>query len=148
MGRQEAKSLTIKNNHEPEWNFKAIFDIDESTTEGIKIAVFNDNQVIEDSLGNKFLDTSYVQNQKQLLNQWVPLEDCESGEVLLSAEFIPLATVQESKLVEPVLSKEDLKKHEPKPKKIEVKVQDFKTIKSVVQVPESAKKHAQDIASD
>ena len=37
LGRQEAKSPTIKNNHEPEWNFKANFDIDESTTDGIKI---------------------------------------------------------------------------------------------------------------
>merc|ERR1712096_534894 len=35
-------------------------------------------------------------------NQWVPLEKCKTGEVLLSAEFIPLAMVQQQKQVEVV----------------------------------------------
>jgi hypothetical protein len=109
--------------------------------------VFSDDRGKEDSLGNRHLNISHVQEQKQLLNQWVHLEDCKSGEVLLSAEFIPLATVQQSKLVEPVLSKEDLEQHEPKPKEIEVKIQDLKTVKSVVQVSESTKEHAQEVVS-
>ena len=41
LGQQKAKSATVKNNHNPEWNFNATFDIDESTNEGINIAVFD-----------------------------------------------------------------------------------------------------------
>merc|ERR1712025_817536 len=40
------------------------------------------------------LDLNEVQDKKQLLNQWIPLKNCKSGEVLISAEFIPQAELQ------------------------------------------------------
>merc|ERR1712128_202662 len=100
LGMQKAKSATVKNNHNPEWNFKAIFDVDQNTTEGVHIAVFDDDFGKDDSLGSTFLDISKVQEHQQLMNQWVPLEKCKTGDVLLSAEFIPLAMVQQQKQVE------------------------------------------------
>ena len=50
-----------------------------------------------DSLGSTSLNISSIQQQEKLLIQWVPLENCKSGEVLLSAEFIPLANVESQK---------------------------------------------------
>eukprot|EP00091_Calanus_sinicus_P008313 TRINITY_DN2033_c0_g1_i9.p1 TRINITY_DN2033_c0_g1~~TRINITY_DN2033_c0_g1_i9.p1 ORF type:complete len:498 (+),score=158.41 TRINITY_DN2033_c0_g1_i9:82-1575(+) len=149
LGKQKAKSLTVKNNHNPEWNFKATFDIDESTAENIDIAVFDDDLGKDDSLGNKLLDISSIQEQKQLINQWIPLENCKSGEVLLSAEFIPLAKIQQSANDKSISSKEDLKLNEQKPKETdETKVQDLTTIKSDIQVSESTKEHTQETVSE
>merc|ERR1712106_529592 len=100
LGNQKAKSATVKNNHNPEWNFEAIFEIDENTSEGVNIAVFDDDFGKDDSLGNKTLDIHSIQEHRQMLNQWIPLENCKSGEVLLSAEFLPHGSVQKSKGIE------------------------------------------------
>merc|ERR1712106_683222 len=124
LGKQKAKSATVKNNHNPEWNFVASFDVDENTSEGVNIAVFDD-----DSLGSKTLDIHSIQEHKQVLNQWIPLENCKSGEVLFSAEFVPQGSVQKSKDIESAVkedsTKEDLKHIEPTVKEtVEVKVED------------------------
>merc|ERR1711922_57562 len=80
--KQKAKSKTVKNNHNPEWNFEATFDIDENSAEGVNIAVFDDDFGKDDSLGNKTMDITVIQEKQKLLNQWIPLENCKSGEVL------------------------------------------------------------------
>merc|ERR1739838_497711 len=103
LGKQEAKSATVKNNHIPEWNFKATFDVSQNSKEDIIIAVFDDDFGKDDSLGSTILVLSKVQEHRQLLNQWIPLEKCKSGEVLLSAEFIPLAMVQQQSKVETLI---------------------------------------------
>merc|ERR1712106_844286 len=100
LGNQKAKSATVKNNHNPEWNFKATFDVDQNTTQNINIAVFDDDFGKDDSLGSTLLDISKVQEHHQLLNQWIPLEKCKSGAVLLSAEFIPVEKVKQQKQIE------------------------------------------------
>merc|ERR1712106_902776 len=110
LGNQKAKSATVKNNHNPEWNFKATFVVDQNTTERISIAVFDDDFGKDDSLGSTCLDISNVQQHQQILNRWVPLEKCKSGEVLLSAEFLPLAMVQQEKEAEPLIAAEPIKK--------------------------------------
>merc|ERR1712106_225660 len=102
LGKQKAKSGTVNNNHNPEWNFKSTFDVDQNTTEGLNIAVFDDDFGKDDSLGSIFLDLSKVLEHRQLLDQWIPLEKCKSGDVLLSAEFIPLTMVQKQKDIEPI----------------------------------------------
>merc|ERR1711892_1244692 len=109
LGEQKAKSATVKNNHNPEWNFKATFDVDQNTKEGINIAVFDEDFGKDDSLGSTILDISKVQEHTQLLNHWIPLEKCKSGEVLLSAEFIPLAMVQQQEVIEPLITAEPIK---------------------------------------
>merc|ERR1712123_99876 len=125
LGKQNAKSATVKNNHNPEWNFKAIFDVDQNTTEGVHIAVFDDDFGKDDSLGSTILDISKVQEHNKLLNQWIPLEKCKSGELLLSAEFIPLAIVQRQREVEPLVLaapiKESIQEVGLKPKEIKNK---------------------------
>ena len=97
LGKQQTKSATVKNNHNPEQNFESKFDVDQSTAENIIISVFDEGLGKDDSLGSTSLNISSIQQQEKLLNQWVPLENCKSGEVLLSAEFIPLANVESQK---------------------------------------------------
>merc|ERR1739838_492616 len=125
LGKQKARSGTVKNNHNPEWNFKTIFDVDQNTSEGINIEVFDDDFGKDDSLGNTLLDISKVQEHQQLLNQWIPLEECKSGEVLISAEFIPLEKIQQQKGVEPIIAagsiKETIKEVDTVTKKIKEK---------------------------
>merc|ERR1712226_834953 len=67
------------------------------TAENIIVSVFDEDLGKDDSLGNTSLNVSSIQKQEKLLNQWFPLENCKSGEVLLSAEFIPLANVESQK---------------------------------------------------
>merc|ERR1712013_920993 len=121
LGQQKAKSATVKNNHNPEWNFKASFDINENTTNEVSIAVFDEDFGKDDTLGSTVLDLTQVQEQKQLLNQWIPLKNCKSGEVLISAEFIPQAAVQKQKESEPL---ESIAKQDDTQKSSEIKIQE------------------------
>merc|ERR1711872_1171993 len=89
MGKQKAKSATVKNSHNPEWNYKASFDVDETTPHEINISVFDEDVGKDDSLGNAVLDISSIQEKSQLINQWIPLSNCKSGKILVSAEFVP-----------------------------------------------------------
>merc|ERR1712055_629563 len=95
LGKQTTKSETVKNNYNPEWDFKAIFYVDHNTSDKVTIEVFDDDFGKDDSLGNASLDIITVQKNKKLLNQWIPLKECKSGQILLSAEFIPAAIVKE-----------------------------------------------------
>merc|ERR1711970_1392375 len=106
LGKQTSKSTTVKNDHNPEWNFKSSFDVDPNVTENIHIEIYDEDLGKDDSLGYTSLKISELQEHKQILNQWIPLENCKSGEVLLSAEFKPLkksiGVNQESELSEKI----------------------------------------------
>ena len=52
LGKQKAKSATVKIDHNPEWNFKASFDIDPKISEDIQIEVFDEDLGKDDSLGH------------------------------------------------------------------------------------------------
>merc|ERR1712025_1360973 len=69
--------------------------IKKEVTEGIKISVFDDDIGKDDALGMKVLDIAAIQVYQQLKSQWIPLESCKSGEVLISAEFTPQAIVDQ-----------------------------------------------------
>merc|ERR1712212_72069 len=143
-GKQKAKSKTVKNNHNPEWNFEATFDIDENSADGVNIAVFDDDFGKDDSLGNKTMDIIVIQEKQKLLNQWITLENCKSGEVLLSAEFIPLASVQKgetiAKSVDSKSFDDDKKQIEPKITET-IEVQDSKVVKQVIEESETTKEN-------
>merc|ERR1712168_1396826 len=96
IGDQKAKSKTIKNNYNPEWEFTANFTINQEIPEGITISLFDDDIGKDDALGSKVLDIGAIQEYKELKNQWIPLENCKSGEVLISAEFTPQALLEKS----------------------------------------------------
>ena len=93
-GNQKAKSKNIKNNCKTEWEFTAKFIIQKESAEGIKISVFDEETKEDIALGKKTLNIAAMQEYKELNSQWIPLENCKSREVLLSAKFIPLTSIQ------------------------------------------------------
>merc|ERR1711915_247800 len=105
-GDQRAKSKTIKNNHNPKWEYTSNFHIKPENEDSISISVFDEDFGKDDTLGSATLDLRSVQEYKYLKNQWIPLQNCKSGEVLVSAEFLPLSDIP--------------KESEPMQKKIDV----------------------------
>merc|ERR1712008_664278 len=119
-------------------------EVDEKTPEAINIAVFDGDIGKDDSLGSKTSDITSIQEHKQLLNQWIPLENCKSGEILLSAEFVPRGLVPKAKDIESTLQPESIKKDmkliETSVKEtVEVKVQDSTITEKIVEESETAK---------
>merc|ERR1711915_634852 len=88
LDNQKAKSATVENDHNPEWNFEAIFNISDKTSQNLNLTVFDDD------IGSAVIDLRKLQEQQLFLNQWIPLEICKSGEVLVSAKFIPMSHVE------------------------------------------------------
>ena len=97
LDAQKAKSTTVKDNHNPEWNFTSTFDVDKNTTEKMKIEVFDEDLGKDDSLGSTLLDISSIKTIRHIKDQWIPLDQCKSGEILLSAEFVPFANIEAQK---------------------------------------------------
>ena len=114
-GDQKAKSKTIKNNYNPEWEFTATFNIQKESAEGIKISVFDDDIGKDDALGMKVLDIAAVQEYQQLKSQSIPLESWKAGEVLISAEFSPQAIVDKGETSIDVKSTKGQKKDSVRP---------------------------------
>merc|ERR1712082_424349 len=96
IGSESYKSVTIKNNHNPEWQFDSNFILDKNSTEDIIIEVFDEDIGKDDTLGEKCLNIKDILEKQNLFNQWVPLENCKSGDVLLSIT----STVHEFKKME------------------------------------------------
>merc|ERR1711936_923614 len=61
LGKQTTKSETVKNNHNPEWDFKTTFDVEQNTPAKVTIEIFDDDFGKDDSLGNASLDIITVQ---------------------------------------------------------------------------------------
>merc|ERR1712226_566918 len=122
--------------------------IDENSADGVSIAVFDDDFGKDDSLGNKTMDIIVIQEKQKLLNQWITLENCKLGKVLLSAEFIPVASVKKGEnIAKPVDSKSfDDDKKQIEPKILEtIEVQDSKVVKQVIEEPETNKENKTEI---
>ena len=64
LGKETTKSETVKNNHNPEWDFKTTFDVDHNAPETIIIEVFDDDFGKDDSLGNNSLDVIAVKKNE------------------------------------------------------------------------------------
>ena len=73
IGSESYKSVTIKNNHNPEWQFDSNFILDKNSTEDIIIEVFDEDIGKGDTLGEKCLNIKDILERQNLINQWVPL---------------------------------------------------------------------------
>ena len=84
------KTETIKNSHEPEWNFE--FEIDEDCAQGTDICVqiFNKKTLAkDDSLGSVTLSSKEWFHHMRIMSKWFQLEGTKSGEILINGEFHP-----------------------------------------------------------
>merc|ERR1719369_158074 len=112
IGKTTHKSKTVHNNQNPSWNFKVAEDILEATPRQITFEVFDDDIGDDATLGNATIDMHTIMNKEKLDNMWLPLNNCKSGEILISAVFIkalvtegPQHEIKEVKNEETVVAK-------------------------------------------
>ena len=92
-GTQKEISTTVNNNQNPVWQFTGYFDVEEQSSNEITIEVFDDDFGKDDFLGKTIVDIQEICKSKEFINKWIPLTKCKSGEILLSAKFIPLPRI-------------------------------------------------------
>jgi Ca2+-dependent lipid-binding protein len=96
IGTQEFKSKTIKNNQNPEWNFDLTSKITKETADTALIEVFDQDIGKDDKLGVTEIDLKDIVESKNITNKWIPLQQCPSGQILISAKYSPITTTDSS----------------------------------------------------
>ena len=89
-GSSKLKTHTIKNSHEPEWNYE--FEIEETSDKGtdIVLQIFNKKTLAkDDSLGIVTFSSKELFHHMRIMSKWFQLEDTKSGEILINGEFHP-----------------------------------------------------------
>merc|ERR1711936_1289066 len=76
-------------------------------TDNLTIQVYDEDLGKDDSLGSTTLDIIALQKNKILSDKWIPLMNCKSGEILISAEFILLEKTGEAKQKSALTEKEN-----------------------------------------
>ena len=69
LDKQRAKSATVRNNHDPQWNFEATFNISDKRSQNLNPAIFDADIGKDDFLGSTVIDLGKLQEQLFLLNQ-------------------------------------------------------------------------------
>ena len=87
VGKEKFKSATINNDQNPEWNYTIKFDLTKDIEEEITLEVFDEDIGRDDQLGNAKISLREIVHQKNV-NNWIHLNNCKTGEVLFSAEYI------------------------------------------------------------
>merc|ERR1712113_1104756 len=83
-GSNEARSPTVDNNLNPEWQFHTKLSTDETSPKSIEIKIFDDDFGKSDPLGKLTLDLESFKKGKQIEHEWLPLEGAVTGEVQVS----------------------------------------------------------------
>merc|ERR1712037_117875 len=92
LGCDEVRSKTINNNLDPEWQFHTKYNIDETSPTRVEIEVLDDDMGKDESLGQVNLDISHIRKRGQILNHWLPLAGCKSGEIQVSTQYVKSGT--------------------------------------------------------
>ena len=88
VGEEKFKSTTVNNNNSPVWEFKVELDYLETSPRQVSIEVFDDDIGKDAPIGNVTVDINEVM-ETQKIEQSYKLENCKTGEVLISAFFSP-----------------------------------------------------------
>ena len=95
MGKQKATSGTVRGDPNPEWDFLMGFQISQNTPKTIKFEVFDENFNRSIPLGYRTLDIRTLLRKIQGCHrQWIQLDDCRTGEILLATTFFPTANIK------------------------------------------------------
>ena len=90
FGEQTYKSNTVNNNQNPEWNYDIEFDIDSDTPNEVDLLIFDEDITSKDDIiGKATISLTDIIDNKKMVNKWLKLQECKSGEVLYSAEYTP-----------------------------------------------------------
>merc|ERR1711874_716528 len=117
VGKEKFKTETVKNNQNPEWQYTLKFDFAKDTKEEITVEVFDEDIGKDDRLGDTKIPVRQIIQQRNIVNNWIPLKNCKSGEVLFSAEYVELDSQPRS---EAPAAKVERRKTPEKPEKVTV----------------------------
>merc|ERR1712227_720906 len=73
------RTETVANNQNPEWNYSNRIHL-QSEEDTMEITVFDDDIGRDDFLGDLSVN---IKEKKNIIEQWIPLQNCKSGEILL-----------------------------------------------------------------
>lgn len=89
-GNQKAKTNTIRNTQNPQWDFGTDFAVPDGPSNDINIEIFdNDKLGTDKSLRKLDLDIGEILNNDGVEGKWYPLKGSKSGEILISSDFLP-----------------------------------------------------------
>ena len=87
---EKAKTKTVKNSQNPEWNFSMDIPIDVDGSDNIKIDVFDKDKIGKDKpLGSASFNVAELQKGGNLEKEWVPLNGVKTGKLQVSTDFTP-----------------------------------------------------------
>ena len=88
-GKQKAKTNTIKNTLNPQWNFSTDFNVPDGSNNEINIEVFDNDRFGRDpSLGKLDLDIGELLNNDLSDGKWYPLTGSKAGQVFIASDFV------------------------------------------------------------
>ena len=89
-GMDTSNTPTVKDSQNPVWNHEVVFPVDPNTASALDIKILDADKLGKDKpLGQLRLDIADLAENGPIVNQWLPLEGGKSGEVQVTAEFIP-----------------------------------------------------------
>ena len=98
FGKQKAKTNTIKNTQNPQWNFETDFNVPDGNDKTISVEVFDADRFGRDkSLGKLDLDVGDLLDDGDAGDgRWYPLEGSKSGQVLIASNYLSPEDVREA----------------------------------------------------
>merc|ERR1711934_603888 len=84
FGSKEARSSTVDNTLNPEWQFHTEFVTDDTSPSSVEIKIFDDDFGKSDPPGKLTLDLEGFTKGAQIQHEWLPLDDAVTGEVQVS----------------------------------------------------------------
>ena len=89
-GDEQIKTETVKNNLNPNWDFRADIPYNPNYSDSLKIEIFDDDKLGKNKpLGSTTIDIPNLANNDPLDAVWIPLDGVKSGQLQVSAEFVP-----------------------------------------------------------
>merc|ERR1719209_821676 len=87
IDEKKFKSVKVANSSNPEWNFVNTVYVDKESTTEFSVEVYDEDTFTKDDfMGRVSLKNKDLSRLQQ--GQWIPLEGCKSGEILISAEIV------------------------------------------------------------
>ena len=88
-GKQKAKTNTIKNTLNPQWNFSSDFQVPDGQDKTLNIEILDNDRFGRDkSLGKLDLDIGELLNNDLSDGKWYPLDGSKAGQVFIASDFL------------------------------------------------------------
>ena len=95
-GDKQYTTETVKNNLNPQWNFEADIPYNPNYSDSLRIDIYDDDKLGKNKLlGSTTLDIPVLTSQEPLDEIWFPLDGVRSGQVQLSAEYVPSSDLED-----------------------------------------------------